>query len=404
MLAAPIPENETERLAALYELHILDTPPIDRFDRITRVCSAMFGVPITLVSLVDANRQWFKSKCGLDAQQTPRDVSFCGHAILQDDALVIHDALLDPRFNDNPFVTGDPKIRFYAGHPLSVASGHKIGTLCLIDHEPREFGPRERELLRDLARVTQDEIQLVDIVELQQDLRRAKAEIEEANRSLERGNRFIRQVLGSQMSDAVAEKLMESPDAMKLGGETREVTILMADLRGFTPLAEKLPAERTVDMLNRFMGAVIDVILKCGGTVDQIVGDGLLAIFGAPATMEDAAARAVRCAVEMQHSLKEVNALNARDGLPALEMGIGISTGEVVVGNIGSSKRMKYSVIGTPVNLASRIESLALGGQILISEATRAEIGDLFAIVGSLRVKIKGIAGSVSIFDVGYGS
>jgi len=115
-----IPDNETQRLAALHALDVLDTPPEERFDRITRIAARLMDVPICLVTLVDANRQWFKSCIGLDASETPRDISFCGHAILAPEALVIPDAAADPRFADNPLVAGEPRIRFYAGEPLAA--------------------------------------------------------------------------------------------------------------------------------------------------------------------------------------------------------------------------------------------------------------------------------------------
>jgi len=158
MLKPAIPVNEATRLDTLRSLKILDTSPEERFDRLTRLAKRLFGVPIALISLVDANRQWFKSCDGLNASETPRDISFCGHAILGDDILVISDALLDERFHDNPLVTGDPKIRFYAGCPLTVANGSKLGTLCLIDQEPRKLGDEDRTLLRDLARMAEQEI------------------------------------------------------------------------------------------------------------------------------------------------------------------------------------------------------------------------------------------------------
>lgn len=151
------PCNETERLAALRALEILDTPPEERFDRITRIARHLFGVPITLVSLVDKERQWFKSRQGLDATETPRNISFCGHAILDQDIFQISNALEDPRFADNPLVTSPPDIRFYAGAPLSTLDGHRIGTLCLIDSQPRTLDPAEKQLLRDLADLVQAE-------------------------------------------------------------------------------------------------------------------------------------------------------------------------------------------------------------------------------------------------------
>ncbi|HEX5635549.1 MAG TPA: GAF domain-containing protein, partial [Gammaproteobacteria bacterium] len=153
-----LPANESERLLALYEHALLDTPAEERFDRITRLAQHIFGVEIALVSLVDAERQWFKSRQGLDACETGRDISFCGHAILGKDIFHIANASLDPRFADNPLVTGAPNIRFYAGAPLKTSDGQSIGTLCIIDSQPRQLSPQELATLRDLADVVESEI------------------------------------------------------------------------------------------------------------------------------------------------------------------------------------------------------------------------------------------------------
>lgn len=158
MTPPSIPANEQLRLDTLRALNILDTSAEERFDRLTRLARRLFGVPIALVSLVDANRQWFKSCIGLSSTESPREISFCGHAILDDGILMVPDALLDERFHDNPLVVDEPGIRFYAGCPLSVANGSKLGTLCLIDVEPREFGEEDRALLRDLARMAEQEL------------------------------------------------------------------------------------------------------------------------------------------------------------------------------------------------------------------------------------------------------
>ena len=151
MLAPIKPANEAVRIQALHGLNVLDSAPEERFDRLTRLAKRLFNVPIALVTLVDKDRQWFKSCVGLDVNETPRDVSFCGHAILQDELLLVPDAKQDKRFHDNPLVTGEPNIRFYAGYPLTVPNGNKMGTLCLIDTRPRELDDEERGLLRDLA-------------------------------------------------------------------------------------------------------------------------------------------------------------------------------------------------------------------------------------------------------------
>ncbi|WP_059411639.1 sensor domain-containing diguanylate cyclase [Cupriavidus basilensis] len=158
MKVPSIPADETTRLQTLRSLNLLDTAAEERFDRLTRLARRLFGVPIAMVTLVDANRQWFKSCMGMSATQTSRDISFCGHAILDDDILTVSDALLDERFHDNPLVTDDPGIRFYAGCPLSAAGGCKLGTLCLIDMQPRHFGDDDRALLRDLASMAEHEL------------------------------------------------------------------------------------------------------------------------------------------------------------------------------------------------------------------------------------------------------
>ncbi len=158
MQAPAIPDNEPDRLAALRELLILDTPPEERLDKIVHFASVEFNVPIALVSLVDSNRQWFKARVGLDACETSREISFCGHAILQSDILLIPDALADPRFADNPLVTGGPLIRFYAGAPLVLPSGFAIGTLCLIDTKPRTLDLVEMTILSSLRDLLVEEL------------------------------------------------------------------------------------------------------------------------------------------------------------------------------------------------------------------------------------------------------
>lgn len=174
MPAAPPARHEDSRLATLRSLGILDTPPEERFDRITRVASALFDVPVALVSLVDANRQWFKSCVGLELPETPRAVSFCAHAILGHETLVIPDTLEDPRVADNPFVTGEPRVRFYAGRPLRT-DGEALGTLCLIDYRPRTLDERELGLLDDLAAWAEQELADVQRAEAARMLRQLEA-------------------------------------------------------------------------------------------------------------------------------------------------------------------------------------------------------------------------------------
>jgi CheY-like chemotaxis protein len=154
---APLPPDEERRLQALWACGVLDTEAEERFDRFTRIAAALFDVPIALVSLVDRDRQWFKSRRGLDARETTRDSAFCAHAILGEDVLQVPDALQDDRFADNPLVTGEPRVRFYAGAPLTLKNGTHAGTLCVIDHRARNLDEGQLQLLRDLARLVERE-------------------------------------------------------------------------------------------------------------------------------------------------------------------------------------------------------------------------------------------------------
>ena len=158
MSQVPHLPSEAQRLQHLRGYFCAYSPREERFDRITRLAKRVFGVPIALVSLVDGQRQWFKSRQGLDVRETSREVSFCGHAIARDEIMVVENAALNERFRDNPLVTGGPRIRFYAGYPIQAPNGSKLGTLCIIDTVPREFSEQDRELLSELGSMIEDEL------------------------------------------------------------------------------------------------------------------------------------------------------------------------------------------------------------------------------------------------------
>ncbi len=226
---------------------------------------------------------------------------------------------------------------------------------------------------------------------------------EEARRlaaALEQRVIFVRETFGRYVSEEVVTAILDSPEGLQLGGERRRVSVLMIDLRGFTAISERLPPETVVAMLNRYIETVVDVAVRFGGTVNSISGDGVMVIFGAPISHDDSAARALACGIAMQQAIVVVNQKNEDEGAPLIRAGVGINTGEVVVGNIGSRQRATYTAIGIHVNIAARIESYAAGGQVLISEATRAEVGDIVTITRSIQVRPKGLKDPITLHVV----
>jgi len=210
----------------------------------------------------------------------------------------------------------------------------------------------------------------------------------------------IRTYFSRYLTDAVVKSLLETPEGLKLGGDRRKVTILMCDLRGFSSISEKMAPEKVVEILNVFLGTMTEAIATYQGTIDEFIGDAILVLFGAPIHREDDAARAVASAIAMQLAMRSVNDKLAKMDLPEIGMGIGINTGEVVAGNIGSQSRAKYAVVGNHVNLTARIESYTVGGQILISETTYKEVEEIAKTNGSMEVEPKGVSHPISIYDI----
>jgi sigma-B regulation protein RsbU (phosphoserine phosphatase) len=211
---------------------------------------------------------------------------------------------------------------------------------------------------------------------------------------------FIRDTFGRYVTQEVVKRLLEADGALAMGGETREVTLLFSDLRGFTALTADMHPEQVIAFLNRYLGKMIEILIDYHAVIDEIMGDGILAFFGAPEPLEDHPARAVACALAMQGAMEGINAANAADGMPHLEMGIAVNTGTVVVGNIGSEQRTKYSVVGADVNFASRIESYAVGGQVLIGPATHWRIRDIIDVGEVIQAEMKGVPEPATLYEV----
>jgi class 3 adenylate cyclase len=229
----------------------------------------------------------------------------------------------------------------------------------------------------------------------------ATAALRDKNVELARAHEFVRHTFGRYVSEEVAESLLRAPEALDLGGEEREASILLSDLRGFTAMAARLHPHEVIEVLNLYLEAMVDVIGRYQGTIDEIVGDGILVIFGAPVACQDHAEKAVACGLAMQLAMTEVNRRLVAKGGAEVEMGIAVHTGRVVVGNIGSLRRTKYAAVGANVNLVGRIQSFTTGGQLLISEDTHRNIKSPLRIDGQYVVEPNGVARSVLLYEIG---
>ncbi len=220
--------------------------------------------------------------------------------------------------------------------------------------------------------------------------------------STEKDRRQIRETFGRYISDDVVTEILKSPGGINLTGELRDITVLVSDLRGSTPMGEALEPQQVLRVINRYLDRMVEVIMRHGGTIDEFTGDGILVFFGAPRAMADAAKRAVRCALDMQKAMPELNRGNVDLGLPQLRMGIGINSGQLIVGNIGSEQRKKYGAIGSAINVAFRVEAQTdrKGGEILVTQAVLHRIDGRLELGPAKTVPLKGIEKPMDLYPV----
>ncbi len=281
MLEAPLPTDEAARLATLTNLHLLDTPPEARFDRITRFAARLFDAPVSLISLIDADRQWFKSSYGLDISETPRAFSFCAHAILRDEVMVVHDTLLDERFADNPYVAGPPFIRFYAGCPISALNGSRLGALCIVDYRPRQMSDDDLERLRDVALWAQHEIVSG---ELSRALRQAHADLQA------REHQALHDPLTGLPNRALLYNCLQQ--AVSIGQrENQSFALLLMDLDRFKEVNDTFGHHKG-DLLLRQVGLRLRNVLRDSDIPARMGGDEFAVVL--PRASADEAALVAR--------------------------------------------------------------------------------------------------------------
>lgn len=375
MIPAPLPPDEAHRLATLRALGILDTEPELGFDDITRLASFICDAPISLVSLIDEHRQWFKSRIGLEARETPRDISFCGHAICQPDMFIVPDAGEDERFHDSPLVTTDPNVRFYAGMPLVTETGAAIGTLCVMDQRPRELDPRQRLALTSLSR------QVLDQLRLRQTLRHLADE--------------------QVRSETLLLNVLPRPIATRLKGGDRmivdrfeDASVLFVDIVGFTPLSTRMSPGDLIVMLNDVFSAFDALAERYGVEKIKTIGDEYMVVGGLPDRTPDHLERIAAMALDVRDVV-------ARTRVPCggeLQVRSGFAVGPVIAGVIGS-KKFHYDLWSNTVNVASRVRGLAAPGGVATTADAYARLAPRFAFGPERVVDVKGL-GPTAVRDL----
>ncbi len=295
--------------------------------------------------------------------------------------LLIHDVASDERFS--------------AAASL-VLAGTRSAMCAPLIYKDKVFGLFYVDCLTKPYAFNKEELSIFSVVAAE-----AAISFDNARSHEELARRMVeRQALERFMSSAIVEKILADPDQVRLGGENQTATILFADIRGFTRMSENMEPERVVELLNEFFTEMTDLIFENGGTLDKYLGDGIMALFGAPIPKPDDPWRAVQTAIAMQRALTRMNSVAEAKGQKALQMGLGVNTGPVTAGNIGSSKRMDYTVIGDSVNLASRLCANATGGQILISESTFRTLDSRVPSLKLDPIRVKGKEKPVEVYEI----
>jgi adenylate cyclase len=396
IIAPGMPDDEAGRLAALRKLNLLDTSPEERFDRVVKLTMRLFSVPVAYVALIDGDRQWFKSEVGMEQEETPRNTSFCGHAILQDTPLVITDARRDMRFAGNPMVIGPPFLRFYAGRPLRAPGGFKVGTLCAADTKARQFGAEDLALLHMLAGLLEREFELADAIAIQRLAQQAKEALVESERRLSTALAQVKveksraeSLIANILPATTAEELQKNGCVVPMRYE--EVAVMFADFSGFTKVAAKLSPEEVVDELNDCFCHFDWVVGKYGCEKLKTIGDGYLAVCGLPEQRPDAALQLLKAAIDIRDEMEKHYEERVAAGHESWHVRIGLHIGPLVAGVVGV-RRIAYDIWGDTVNTASRIESNGEPGRINVSRAFYDKVADQVVAVprGEIECKNKG--------------
>ena len=370
----PLPANETERLAAVRALGILDTAPDIAYDDIGELAAQICQCPVAYISFMDDDRLWLKAKYGLpaDFRQCPREIAFCATTVCGTEMVVAPDLPQDQRFNEIPFVTGEPHFKFYCGMPLITGEGYSLGTLCVMDFEPRQLVFEQTESIRRLSRQVMTQLELRrKLVEVD----RAIRELEQARTDIASEKTRTEDLLLNILPASIAEEL-------KSNGKVQpkyvpSATILFADFKGFTLLAERMEPNALIGLLDQYFTAFDEIVARHGLEKLKTIGDAYMAVAGVPEARRQHPVDACLAGLEMQGIVAQMKTQRERMRLPALELRIGIHTGPVMSGVVGRRK-FTFDIWGDAVNTAATMEANGEPGRINISETVAGHVRALF--------------------------
>jgi adenylate cyclase len=370
----PIPANESQRLAALRALDILDSPPEAAYDEIAVLAAQISECPIGYISFIDDNRRWLKAKYGLPRQigDAPRSGAVCSTTICGSEMLVVSDMTQDTRFDHATMVVADPHCRFYCGMPLITDEGYALGTLCVWDFQPRKLTFEQMEALRRLSR------QVVTLLELRRRLiehNRTIRKLELARNEVAAQKARAEELLDNLLPRAVTEELKTSGRVRPR--YIRSATVLLADFQGFTLLAERAEPAALVGLLDAYFNAFDDIISRHGLEKIKTIGDAYMAAGGLLENNLRHPIDSCLAALEMQAAAARMKSRSDGLRLPALDLRVGVHTGPVISGVVGN-RRIAFDIWGDAVNVASFMETHCAGGRINVSDTIAGHARTLF--------------------------
>jgi adenylate cyclase len=380
-----VPTNEAQRLAAVRSLNLLDTAPEVAFDEIGELAAQVTQCPVAYVSLMDDDRLWLKAKYGLPPgfNQCPREIAFCTTTVCGTEMVVAPDLTQDARFTEIPFVTGEPHFKFYCGMPLITAEGYALGTLCVMDFEPRQLTFEQTESVRRLARQVMTQIELRrKLVELDLTVKELNHTKTEMAAEKARTDELLLNILPATIAEELKQNGKVQPKHIP------SASILFADFKGFTLLAERTEPVALIGLLDQYFTIFDEIVVRRGLEKVKTIGDAYMAVAGVPLPNRQHSIDACLAALEMLSAVARIKAQREKMRLPSLELRIGIHSGPVMSGVVGR-RRFTFDIWGDAVNTASLMEANSAPGRINVSQTVVGHAGRLFELEprGSIEAK-----------------